>query len=302
MEIKTTNTASFNSKTVDKLQDLLLKLEASTFKAIITNKISHQLFAIQTKTGTLQISTDLPVQVADELTLKVSSKKTTTLENLQVLKINRPISKGIQSATHLSTIKELAPTILLTHQNVLKTIPQTQQHFITKVISHDKSTVHLESLKGELFSLDKESFKNTVFNIKKGEYLAIKWMPDKNIEIQQINKEQLLHQAQRQLLPKQQPLLQTHQRLSQAAFKLFESINNEAKQLASLAKEKTTPNNTNKPQETVLKEQNLKLETSSVQPLKIKNDSLESLIKIIRDNTDSSNNKKITLTLIPWLL
>ncbi len=221
MEIKATNTATLNSKTVHKLQDLLIKFEHNLFKAIISAKVSNETFVINSKAGSLQISSKLNLQIGDELTLNVKLDKASQTLSLNISKIERPVVK----TQNLQTLN--ATPITISHKNDIKQLPHTQEHFVAKIISIDKKHIYLQDLKGQNFSVTKANLSHLSSNFQKGEHAIIKWTSPEKAEIRPIVKEHLLHQVQRQLLPQQTSNQQTHQRLTQAAFKLFQAINNE---------------------------------------------------------------------------
>jgi len=230
MEIKATNTATINNKTVNKLQDLLIKFENTLFKAIITNKVSSQTFVINSQLGSLQITSPLELQMDDELTLKIKPGVSPAPPTLEVSKIERPSSpKQITDPLKIEILKPNNATqkIIITNKEALNQVPKHQDHFIAKIVAQDKSSLHLQDLKGRLFSLSKINFSPSTLPLKNEERLVVKWLQANKVEIQPISKENLLHQAQRQLLPKYPQSQQTHQRLTQAAFKLFQSIKDE---------------------------------------------------------------------------
>ncbi len=226
MEIKATNTASSHIKSVVKLQNLLLKFEDSLFKAIVSHKINNDTFLLNSKAGAFQITSPLKLLKGDELILQVKPATQQTPASLEVSRIIRPNalqgSKTFPEETYLAQKK-----LTLQSPNTLQLIPKSQQHFIAKIIANDQQSIHLKSLKGDLFSLPKSDFKSTSFTLKNNEYVMLKWIQPNKVELQSISKEQLLHQAQRQLLSRQDQTTNTFQRLSQAASRLFQAIKHE---------------------------------------------------------------------------
>lgn len=239
MEIKATNTAPLNNKSVLKLQDLLIKFEHRLFIAIISNKVDNRTFVVNSKLGSFQISSNLDLQTADKLTLKIKPSGSSTPASLDVIKIERPaISQQLTDKVKLNDTKlnavaldKLVFKVIISQKEALNQIPKLQNHFIAKIIAQDKSSLHLQDLKGQLFSLDKKLFAKAAPALNNDQHLVIKWLQSNKVEIQSISNENLLLQAQRQLLPKFPQSQQTHQRLATAAFKLFQSIDNEPVQI-----------------------------------------------------------------------
>ncbi len=227
MEIKATNTASTPSKTIHKLQDLLIKFEHGLFKAIITNKINQETFLLNSKIGSFQITSQLNLTKGDELTLQIKQSTPQTSIRLEVSKIERPIPTTLNTPKIQSSSVNTPKLIIQNPNEALNLIPKQQAHFVAKIVANDQQSIHLQDLKGTLFTLPKENFKTLAFNLNNGEHLVVKWLQTNKVEIKAISTEQLLHQVQSQLLSKQKPSVNTYQRLTHAAFKLFQSIKTE---------------------------------------------------------------------------
>lgn len=239
MEIKATNTATLNPSSVLKLKDLLNKVDNSLFKAIINQKLNNNTFLLNSKAGNFHLTSTIKLQVGDELTLNIPKSSKSADVTLQLISINRPTSTTPQQAATNATLSSSIALNINVHKNSFKNIPNTKTHFVAKVINNTLQDIQFKTLKGDIFSLDKKNLPVLPNTLNKQQFVTIKWQNSNHVDIQPIAKDQLLHQIQRQLLPKQNLEQSTHQRLNQAAFKLFQSIKNELSQVRKSSFENT---------------------------------------------------------------